>query len=180
MRCTPEIISRDQSLLIYRFASSARCNLFYAHTRMLGVEREFCRRQTELRRGGGLISHWLSLHLLDRMHLLYKVVRAATPNQLYQDFKPVRKVNLSYSQMQQEAQKAVAKAIVGKGKQGSQLGREEWSRTLCDLFIRAAAHGHAEAVSMLLKNGAIPPKVRMAFQNELLQKVLMISWNSGC
>lgn len=114
------------------------------------------------------------------MHLLYKVVRAATPNQLYQDFKPVRKVNLSYSQMQQEAQKAVAKAIVGKGKQGSQLGREEWSRTLCDLFIRAAAHGHAEAVSMLLKNGAIPPKVRMAFQNELLQKVLMISWNSGC
>ena len=97
------------------------------------------------------------------MHLLYKVVRAATPNQLYQDFKPVRKLAKTYEQMQQEAKRAVATAVFEKKKNVSNQRNHSkmWSRTLADLFIRVAAHGHAQAVSMLLQNGAIAPKVRV-------------------
>ena len=110
------------------------------------------------------------------MHLLYKVVRAATPNQLYQDFKPVRKVDKTYDQMQGEAMKAVAEAVVGTSGNAKQTEKArshaEWESTLCDLFIRAAAHGHSKAVSVLLKNGKIPP-VRLAnFSDEHEQAAL--------
>ena len=51
------------------------------------------------------------------MHFLYKICRAATPTQLFQDFKIPRKVDMTYEEMQLEAQKAVATEVRRKRKE---------------------------------------------------------------
>ena len=95
------------------------------------------------------------------MHFLYKVVRAATPNQLYQDFKIPRKVDLTYDQMQLASKKAMAKTVRRKRKEkhSDNSLRSMWGKTLSDLLIRVATYGHSESIKMLFLNGKIPPKL---------------------